>query len=170
VKGAPLFLVLSAIVLLLGGCAATARTTRVADVANGDFYTNDEIKGLSNEERDRYCATLDAEIVRLREEATVYEARSDSLKAHTDSLRTVNTGLTNQIRDIDPEIRQLRLARRAATSYVVKQGDTLEAIASSFYGDQTRWKEIAEANKDRIGTGTGKGALKPGTVLTIPSK
>jgi LysM repeat protein len=35
-------------------------------------------------------------------------------------------------------------------TYVVKAGDSLSAIASKFYGDANRWKEIWEANKDKL--------------------
>ena len=35
-------------------------------------------------------------------------------------------------------------------TYVVQAGDSLSAIAKKFYGDANRWKEIWEANKDKI--------------------
>ena len=36
------------------------------------------------------------------------------------------------------------------TTYVVRAGDSLSAIAQKFYGDAKRWKEIWEANKDKL--------------------
>jgi 5'-nucleotidase / UDP-sugar diphosphatase len=36
------------------------------------------------------------------------------------------------------------------TTYVVRAGDSLSAIAQKFYGDANRWKEIWEANKDKL--------------------
>ncbi|MEW6026132.1 MAG: LysM peptidoglycan-binding domain-containing protein [Planctomycetota bacterium] len=50
-----------------------------------------------------------------------------------------------------------------ATSYTVKPGDTLWIIATHFYGDGTKWKQIQEANKL-----SDPGKLKVGMVLTIP--
>ncbi|WP_363350553.1 sulfite exporter TauE/SafE family protein [Methylocystis echinoides] len=52
----------------------------------------------------------------------------------------------------------------APRRYVVRRGDTLKAIARRLYGDAGRWRDIARANP-----GLGKGRLKPGQVLTLPS-
>jgi Contractile injection system tube protein/LysM domain len=48
-------------------------------------------------------------------------------------------------------------------SHVVKEGDTLQAIAFRSYGDPTRWRAIAEANgiDDPL-------SLRRGSVLSIP--
>jgi nucleoid-associated protein YgaU len=154
--------------ILVAGCAGAQRTTRVADVTKGDYYTNEEIKGLSSAERDKYCAALEARIDGFRAEAARYNATSDSLAAASDSLRKVNTSMSTQIRDLDNEVRQLRLARRSTTSYVVKAGDTLQKISESVYSTPDRAKEIYEANKAAIGKFTD--ALKPGIRLTIPAK
>lgn len=54
-------------------------------------------------------------------------------------------------------------ARR--TSYVVKEGDTLESIAASVYGDAERWPDIYRANSGSLGRG---GEVKPGQVLSLP--
>lgn len=54
-------------------------------------------------------------------------------------------------------------ARR--TSYVVKEGDTLESIAVSVYGSAERWPEIYRANAGSLGRG---GEVKPGQVLVLP--
>ncbi len=50
-------------------------------------------------------------------------------------------------------------------SYVVKDGDTLESIAASMYGNSARWPEIYRANSGSLGRG---GAVMPGQVLTLP--
>jgi lipopolysaccharide biosynthesis regulator YciM len=49
--------------------------------------------------------------------------------------------------------------------YTVQDGDTLSIIAKKFYGASSRWKEIAEANKDTL---PNPKKLKLGQVLTIP--
>lgn len=51
------------------------------------------------------------------------------------------------------------------TRYVVKEGDTLESIAVSVYGDAGRWPDIYRANAGSVGRG---GEVKPGQVLTLP--
>ncbi|MDP2865686.1 MAG: LysM peptidoglycan-binding domain-containing protein, partial [Elusimicrobiota bacterium] len=50
-------------------------------------------------------------------------------------------------------------------SYVVKDGDTLESIAVSVYGNAARWPEIYRANSGSLGRG---GAVQTGQVLTLP--
>ncbi|MEM8534854.1 MAG: peroxidase family protein [Chloroflexota bacterium] len=49
--------------------------------------------------------------------------------------------------------------------YTVQPGDTLRSIAQSFYGDESRWTEIFEANQDQI---SDPGVIFPGQILTIP--
>lgn len=155
-------------IVLVTGCASSPTTTRVADVTKGDYYTNEEIKGLSTADRDRYCNALQAQIDGLRGEALRYNATADSIAAAADSLRQLNAGLSTQIRDLDNEVRQLRLARRSTTSYVVKAGDTLQKISESVFATPDRAKDIYEANKAAIGKFTDP--LKPGIRLSIPAK
>ncbi len=161
-------IILAASILILGGCASHPRTTRVADIAKGDYYTTQEIRGLSQEERDRYCRDLDAQILKIRAEAASYDLQADSLKKLGDSLRAANSKLTSQIRELDNEIRQLRLARREATTYVVKAGDTLQTISGVVYGTPARWREIFDANKGSIPTPDSP--LVPGLRLVVPSQ
>jgi nucleoid-associated protein YgaU len=154
--------------LVLAGCAGSVKTTRNADVTKGDYYSNEEVKGLSRLQRDVYCASLQSQIDAYHLEAKVFQAKADSVKTLTDSLRTENTKLTTELRDLDNEIRQLRLARRASTVYIVKAGDDLLKISSVVYGTPDRWKEIWEANRDKIAKENSP--LTPGLRLTIPSK
>lgn len=160
-------MVLLALMIALGGCTRPPHPTRVVDVSKGQYYTNDEIKGLSQAERDEYCRSIDKEIGRHHDDADRLQRGADSLGAVIDSLKAVNAGLVNQVRDLDNEIRQLRLARRAATSYLVKSGETLQSISAQVYGKTERWKEIYEANKDLISDPAKP--LKPGIRLTIPA-
>jgi nucleoid-associated protein YgaU len=60
-------------------------------------------------------------------------------------------------------------AAAGGQTYTVQKGDGLMAIARKVYGDQKLYKQIYEANKDKIGPPPGY-ALKVGTVLTIPPK
>ena len=54
-----------------------------------------------------------------------------------------------------------------STEYVVKEGDSLSAIAKALYHDGTAWEIIFEANKERL---NGKpNFLKLGTKLVIPA-
>ena len=49
--------------------------------------------------------------------------------------------------------------------YTVKVGDSLSKIAKDLLGDPNRWKEILEANKDKI---KNPNQIAPGLELVIP--
>jgi hypothetical protein len=54
----------------------------------------------------------------------------------------------------------------SATSYTVREGDSLSSIAQQFYGDANRWNEIYEANRQIIGPDPHR--LFTGMILFIP--
>jgi LysM repeat protein len=60
---------------------------------------------------------------------------------------------------------QPKAPQAARRTYVVKDGDTLESIAASVYGDPERWPEIYRANTGAVGRG---GEVKAGQVLVLP--
>lgn len=53
----------------------------------------------------------------------------------------------------------------AGRSYTIQSGDSLYRIAREFYGDGGRWKQILEANQDRIPDPQN---LKVGSTIVIP--
>jgi nucleoid-associated protein YgaU len=54
---------------------------------------------------------------------------------------------------------------RSMIQYTVVAGDTLGGIAQQFYGDETQWPRIFEANRDQI---TNPDEIFPRQVLNIP--
>jgi len=58
-------------------------------------------------------------------------------------------------------------AAAGGRSYVVRDGDSLYAIAQNQLGSGPRWKEIYELNKSIIGSDPAR--LKVGTSLRLPS-
>lgn len=50
-------------------------------------------------------------------------------------------------------------------AYTVQEGDTLGKIASKFLGDESRWTDIYEANKNVI---KNPSQIYPGDIITIP--
>jgi nucleoid-associated protein YgaU len=56
-------------------------------------------------------------------------------------------------------------AKREKQIYVVQPGDTLMRIAARFYGDNTKWKKIREANRGQIGP---DGRIRAGQNIVIP--
>ena len=53
-------------------------------------------------------------------------------------------------------------------SHVTKPGDTLRKIAQHYYGDDSLWKKIYQANKKAIGPNPD--VLPPRIKLKIPPK
>ncbi|HZT08537.1 MAG TPA: LysM peptidoglycan-binding domain-containing protein [Chloroflexota bacterium] len=51
-------------------------------------------------------------------------------------------------------------------TYTVRAGDTLTSIAARIYGDASQWREIYEANRDRL---SGPESLSTGMTLRIPA-
>ncbi len=51
-------------------------------------------------------------------------------------------------------------------TYTVQSGDSLSKIAKHFYGDGNRWREIFEANRDRI---SNPDMIHPGQSIKIPA-
>jgi len=58
-----------------------------------------------------------------------------------------------------------QVQRDTPSSYTVQPGDTLSSISRKTYGTPNRWRDIFNANRDRMSTPE---ALKPGQVLRVP--
>ncbi|HQZ71067.1 MAG TPA: LysM peptidoglycan-binding domain-containing protein [Anaerolineae bacterium] len=58
-------------------------------------------------------------------------------------------------------------AEKEETTYTVVPGDTLWAISARFLGNGARWKEIYEANKDKI---KSPNLIYPGQTFVIPDE
>lgn len=54
----------------------------------------------------------------------------------------------------------------SAQTYTVVSGDSLSKIAKHFYGNANAWKQIFDANRDKI---SNPDMIHPGQVLTIPA-
>ena len=49
--------------------------------------------------------------------------------------------------------------------YVLREGESLSRVAKAFYGDAGRWRDLVEANKDKI---PNPDMVKAGTIIVIP--
>lgn len=90
----------------------------------------------------------------------------DSLKQELEKARAEMEAL-KRAKAAQPALKPVpapaeKVARR---TYVVKDGDTLQSIASAVYGDPDRWPEIYRANAGSLGRG---GEVKAGQVLVLP--
>ena len=96
-------------------------------------------------------------------------------------LKNENLRLVGQLNALHAQLADLRAQERAgpakgaaavaepippgSRTYVVQPGDTLASIARHFYKNSTRYKDIEDANYNRLGHKT---KLKPGMTLIIP--
>lgn len=53
------------------------------------------------------------------------------------------------------------------TEHTVVSGDNLSAIAKKYYGDENKWRDIYNANKETIGDNPS--AIRVGMVLKLPA-
>lgn len=72
--------------------------------------------------------------------------------------------LRDEMKDLKRRDREQ--AGEEARSYVVQAGDSLSKIAEKLLGDADRWREIFEANEDKI---DDPNSIRPGQELKIPS-
>ena len=69
------------------------------------------------------------------------------------------------VRATSPAPVQAQTAASQATSYTVQVGDTLSSISRKVYGTSNKWREIFNANREKLSTPQ---SLKPGQTLIIP--
>lgn len=94
-------------------------------------------------------------------DTTPFERRSDSDMSSNrdDSADPVDAGtLASDASDEE-------LTPSGTRSYIVKKGDTLFAIARSQYNDASKWRDIWNANRDRV---SDKDKLSIGQELVLP--
>ena len=136
-------MVLTALVLLalgmlsLAGCGK--KVTRQADVANGDYYTEEEFKNLSKDQRDSYCAQI-------------AQAQSE-INANQDEVMAVQE--------------QIDYFESLPANYSVVRGDCLWNISGqeAIYADPIKWPRIYRANRDQI---ENPNLIYPGQVFAVP--
>ena len=89
-----------------------------------------------------------------------------SLRKENDALRIKLQSLTNTSQELSlQEPTQAPVSRAGRRVYTVTQGDTLFKIASKVYGDNARWREIYDANRNVM---RRENDLQPGQELVIP--
>ena len=74
-------------------------------------------------------------------------------------------GNTPGVGQVDDQLTVSAPATPSATLYTVKHGDTLSAIAKTYYKDGSKYPRIFEANRPMLGD---PNKIYPGQVLRIP--
>ncbi len=166
-------MVLAAIALLtlgvLGSSGCSKKVTRQADVAAGDYYTEEEFKGLSDEQRDRYCEDLAGTLEGYSSDTAKLEA--DSRAGDLDDLRSALARLQSQYAvqgdRVEKVKQEIDYFEGLPTSYSVVRGDCLWNISGQeqIYADPLKWPRIYRANRDQI---KDPDLIYPDQVLDIP--
>lgn len=142
--------------LSLALAALTAASVFAADVARGQFYTEEEYQKLSGDEREAYCASLANEKDRQANMLSEYGAQLEAERRKV-------ADLTAKIRNIDAELQPLETRHAELqkeidyynslpTQWTVKRGECLYKISAyeEIYADGTKWPRIYRANRDQI--------------------
>ncbi len=144
----------------LTGVSGTAGTHRLSFVYRLGRPPKDEVE----------AGSLESSYYDLQDEKTALEKKLRAVEQERDHLEDVLVEeATQHIRErISFSIQDgKRQAGVATQTHIIRSGDTLMALAYYYYRDSSRWKEIYDANRDKVGRG---GRLKPGNFLVIPGK
>lgn len=147
---------------------ASAGVALDKDPANGEYYTNEEVMQLSSSERDEYCEKMEQTLQQLQEETAMYQARLDSMQVAADTLRVQTLALSDSIRQVNNELRELRLQRKTLESYTTKGGETLSQLAKTLLGDANLATELIKANEKAVAGKKPEDPLSAGIRLKIP--
>lgn len=143
-----------AALLLAAGCGK--KVLRTANPAEGDYYTEEEFKNLSKEQRDGYCQDLESVLSQNQGDARTAEQkeRADSEKAA--KIKAQIAQLESKLNRAEADVGKLRNEKAAIDAlpktYTVTRGDCLWKIAGypDIYNDPLRWTTIYRYNRDKI--------------------
>jgi len=122
--------------------------------------TAQEEEKLTPEQADELIARYAQEEQELQAQLAGLEEGIGDLEAEVSSLKDEIAGLKNKKEELENELKEM-------SYYVVKSGDWLALVAVKVYGqgNERRWVEIYNANKDKI---KDPDILIPGLKLFIP--
>jgi hypothetical protein len=138
------------------------------DPANGEYYSNEEVMKLSGSERDEYCEKMEQTLREFQEETALYQARLDSMQVAADTLRVQTLALSDSIRQVNNELRELRLQRKTLETYTTKGGETLSQLAKTLLGDVNLANDLVRANEKALAGKTPEEPLGAGIRIKIP--
>ena len=169
---------------LAGASGCGKPVLRVADASLGDYYTEEEFKQLSDEQREEYCNELAnqrdlflEQIASAEEALETYRFQTEPRRRELDSLRVAAAALESRLTELrngtpgggteDAGTKDGEAKDGTAAAYTVLPGDSLWRIAArdDVYGQGARWKRLYEANQNRI---RNPDRIYPGQEIQIP--
>lgn len=155
-----------------GGCGKPV--LRLADASLGDYYTPEEFKHLSKEQRDEYCdelalqdSTYRGEIREAQDALAALALRREPLRREVDSLSARADSLARRLAEAPAPGHAPAERPSRAAEWTVRGGESLWRISGSadVYGDGRGWRRLFEANRDRI---RNPDLIYPGQEIRIP--
>jgi nucleoid-associated protein YgaU len=135
-----------------GGCERAK--VREADVASGDYYGEDELTTLGEEDAGKYCRDLEA--IKTSTQAE-FEAKTKELAGINERITSTRAKRDQLDRDLlatEAEIRTLKEliaeVQKLPTEWRIRVGDDLKDVAAltQVYNDSLKWWKLFEANKN----------------------
>ena len=106
---------------------------------------------------------VEAETAEIAEAVEVEVMEAVETAASVDPMQTTTESGTTDTDDADEGAESQGNVHDV--QYVIKQGDLLQDLARTYYGDSTQWKRILDANRDVVSDAR---SLQVGMKLTIP--
>lgn len=166
-------LILMAVALLalflLAGCGK--RVLRTADVSDGDYYTAEEFKKLSAEQRSEYCDRLAKELGAQQKNAEDTGQLVTEANKNAAELESKLAPMNARIAELQAEVSELEARKaerdRRPDTYTVVEGDCLYKISGyeKIYADPVKWPRLYRANRDQI---KDPSLIYPDWVLLVP--
>lgn len=154
---------------LLAGCGK--RVLRTPDVSKGDYYTAEEFKKLSKEQRNTYCDQLASELDNQSKNAEAANQKVAEANQKAADLESELASYDAQIAQLQAQIAELE-AKKAEKppepeQYTVVKGDCLYKISGyeKIYNDPVKWPVLYRANRDKI---KDPNLIYPDWVLVVP--
>jgi nucleoid-associated protein YgaU len=162
-------LAIPASLVVMVGCSP--KVTRTANVSDGDYFSAEEFKNLSREQRDAYCADLDDELSKLDSSAERGQREAQDLGSDLAAVEREVKGLESKYGNAKGEVdgvqEEIDHFENLPRVHVVSNGEFLQKISAreDIYADRLKWPRIYRANKDKI---EDANLIYPGWELTIP--
>lgn len=165
------YFVLMAVALLalflLAGCGK--RVLRNPEVSRGDYFTAEEFKKLSKEQRNTYCDQLVSELDKQTKDAEAADQRVAEVNKRAADLESQTASLDAQIAELQAQIAELesKKAPPEPEKYTVVKGDCLYKISGyeTIYNSPAKWPVLYRANRDQI---KDANLIYPDWILVVP--
>ena len=155
--------------LVITGCGP--KVTRDVNVSEGEYYTAEEFKNLSEEQYEAYCAALDNELQELESEQSQASSEASQLQSDLSEVQSDVRALESRYQssksEVDAVQEEIDYFEGLPKVHVVQDGEFLRKISEyeRIYADKTKWPRIYRANKDKI---DDPNLIYPGWELVIP--